>query len=835
MSKESDVRICERCDGSSQAVLMNDALNPSDSINGCDSEDADEELHRVLFDVGVPTPEDEYTTLLSEIARQLSVIAHKDVPDYEKLQEKERVLEFAVRTLSAQSRELIATVSALKKEADSRMVELDRYLSKTAHATKDVVVNLSNWGQEIKDLIITKYQAQDALKQSHSKMSQLITENTALRDQNANLSHDIQSLLKIIHQARTTGNWEMECVTFCEIIPEDVYGPVCGMSFKHSHDSSDWADMVNGSTKPESPQYTTSENGSLSHCLPSEPWMQPSELHTFFEVQRLERKLVECQLEILEKDKIIADLEGQITSLNYEVTVKDADCEEHLSDLYWYQAMSKGTFTCPRSSMLSLRNYSTPDQPLKRPHLVHTSTQADFSSAPKDQLCFTPYAESCPSLHTTRWDDSLHHFNHLRKPRVNCTLDNAEHTTAALTSSTSKHCQHTVCCASANSPVCGAEPSIRSEALSSCAAEACVPRLKPTQNSHVQSKERQTLDAATQTQKTFQQCKPANGVADSGTAQRLQVTLKQSPPQLPPPTPVVAYEAPVLPTAPKLEPDSFSNAMQNSVCHPTHQNAGDSCQAWPSNGTLECGVLQDVHEDVPHGPSGGRSFQAMQHLLRTDSHSQTECSNVAMAVQTDFKLEETAKGVKNQEVESLKERLAQMEERVSSKDILLSQLHTHLETACKEVELKDKALENVERKLNVSRQQCDTFKNDVLMLNHKAKELEENLKEVVKQKHDMEDAIQTMKVTEHKLHEQKRSLLIQLDSAAEESVKYKEEAQLLRKELALKEIEVKHQFKTISNLQEALLDSKNALKSSQPQVLSTKSEGYSTNGQIHTI
>lgn len=86
---------------------------------------------------------------------------------------------------------------------------MESRLRKSAKATKEVVLHLHDYEEHFRDLVIEKTQMESAMEDLTQQRSTLKVENGFLRDQNANLRHDLHALLHIMHQARSTGHWEV--------------------------------------------------------------------------------------------------------------------------------------------------------------------------------------------------------------------------------------------------------------------------------------------------------------------------------------------------------------------------------------------------------------------------------------------------------------------------------------------------------------------------------------------------------------------------------------------------------------------------------------------------
>ncbi|KAH8020002.1 hypothetical protein HPB51_023877 [Rhipicephalus microplus] len=87
-------------------------------------------------------------------------------------------------------------------------VDRDLQVGGQHQAKNETVKKMSEWGEQIKDLISKKELAEHATLEYKYEAADLKRENEQLRNYNDNLYSDIQSLLSIIDVARKTGNWE---------------------------------------------------------------------------------------------------------------------------------------------------------------------------------------------------------------------------------------------------------------------------------------------------------------------------------------------------------------------------------------------------------------------------------------------------------------------------------------------------------------------------------------------------------------------------------------------------------------------------------------------------
>ncbi|XP_070386974.1 uncharacterized protein [Dermacentor albipictus] len=175
-------------------------------------------------------------TLMANFRTEIDVQLSKDVEEGRhprSTEESFKSMQVIIEVLLDQNEQLVTCLAELENEAEKRTLQMQRRLHSTADVTRETVYRMSEWGEEIQSIISKRHLAEKTLAASERTVAELQKENNQLRSCNDNLFSDIQSLLSIINEARTTGNWEMDCVTFCVISPEEVYGPICRLSSQH--------------------------------------------------------------------------------------------------------------------------------------------------------------------------------------------------------------------------------------------------------------------------------------------------------------------------------------------------------------------------------------------------------------------------------------------------------------------------------------------------------------------------------------------------------------------------------------------------------------------------
>ncbi|CAL1298664.1 unnamed protein product [Larinioides sclopetarius] len=162
--------------------------------------------------------------------RIASIESNADFDRNRKNEEKVTVLEQYIQHVLEQNDTFVSTMLELETEAQQRVKQMEKRLKSSAKTTMEAVINVHECEKEMRRLVEERLYIESLYNDAQQHLSTCKEENSFLRDQNCNLSHDVQALLHIIHHARSTGHWEMSCVTFCEVTPEQVFGPVQSLS-----------------------------------------------------------------------------------------------------------------------------------------------------------------------------------------------------------------------------------------------------------------------------------------------------------------------------------------------------------------------------------------------------------------------------------------------------------------------------------------------------------------------------------------------------------------------------------------------------------------------------
>lgn len=161
-----------------------------------------------------------------------------------------------------------------------------------------------------------------------------------------------------------------------------------------------------------------------------------------------------------------------------------------------------------------------------------------------------------------------------------------------------------------------------------------------------------------------------------------------------------------------------------------------------------------------HDQSDG-SLPLHHELLQTDDANK---STVIMGTQTDVEWEmcpPSGNEQRDQELRSLKDRLNLAMHDAQSKTLLALELQTLLDVSTKEVEFRDKVLNNLETKLTNSRQEADNLKEELLHvkleLELAKKTAEKERVENERSKAEVEKLSQTVKYLQDALVELKKN------------------------------------------------------------------------------
>jgi len=273
---------------------------------------------------------------------------------------------FWLRTLLQQNSDLVEVVAKLEKESKERVQLLESKLNKTANSASDLNGGLVELQKKLKEETDDKILLEEAIAELELKLKESVEDNKAsellvdaltdknkeleeineklqenmsiieednqnLKDYTENLRSDIDSLLKLSSRARDSGIWDPHDLNFCEVTFEQVFGSmerpitphkapvVRKISKESSHNSSQFYDSrsslrsdLSDLQKKADPHQD--EDISLRSDASNNKIRELRQ-----QVLKLQKKGSEYVKEVVTKDKLIADLQTQITELNNEM------------------------------------------------------------------------------------------------------------------------------------------------------------------------------------------------------------------------------------------------------------------------------------------------------------------------------------------------------------------------------------------------------------------------------------------------------------------------------------------------------------------------------------
>ncbi|XP_067118649.1 putative leucine-rich repeat-containing protein DDB_G0290503 isoform X2 [Centruroides vittatus] len=202
---------------------------------------------------------------LSSSYKRLFQMDEDDYQDKRKFEIKLKTIQKCFEYLIEQNELLVTTILELEKEASKRVIQMENRLHKSAKSTMETVIHIRECEEEMRRLVAERLHVESVFEDLQHQFTSLKIENGYLREQNANLHHDINGLLHIIQQARSTGNWELDSMTFCEVTPEQVFGPIYSVSERSSLESLNLNQSIADDNR---------------NCIPSEIQIDNSPYHT---------------------------------------------------------------------------------------------------------------------------------------------------------------------------------------------------------------------------------------------------------------------------------------------------------------------------------------------------------------------------------------------------------------------------------------------------------------------------------------------------------------------------------------------------------------------------
>jgi len=294
---------------------------------------------------------------------------------------------FWLRTLLQQNSDLVEVVAKVERESKDRVSLLESKLNQTSKSASDVTGGLEHFHNKIREdeeykqlmedtikeleiklkdcvednhaadllvdsIVLRNKDLEDSNKDLELKIEHLEEENTNLREYTDNLRNDIDSLLKLASRARDTGVWDPHDLNFCEVTFEQVFGDNIEQMDTSGEQSKPF---INEKTKVS--EVNKSHHSSLMYDSRSSLESELNDLHKREESLNKEiedislrsdlssRKIRELRQQVLKsqkknsdqikeavvKDRLVADLQMQITELNREMDDLKRENDANLS------------------------------------------------------------------------------------------------------------------------------------------------------------------------------------------------------------------------------------------------------------------------------------------------------------------------------------------------------------------------------------------------------------------------------------------------------------------------------------------------------------------------
>lgn len=661
--------------------------------------------------------------LMANFRAQIGVQLSEDVEEGRHQRSNEdssENMQTIIDILLDQNQQLVSCLAELENEAEKRTQQMQKRLHSTADVTRETVYKMCEWGEEIQSIVSKRHLAEEAAYESKRMVAELQKENHQLRNYNDNLYSDIQSLLSIINVARTTGNWEMDCVTFCVISPEEVYGPICRLSSQHA----DGVTTLDLKPDPLLQGPETEETGAATGA-PSKVGGKSTSCRTKFSTNTPE-VCREAEVSLSKSLPLLCatmqdGMNDRGRSYKLLIQQKSRSYESPILFASWKRrgrkmrksltlSMSKRKLSAPVHNSHFGHNMATVATTASRDGLYHCPAEYDVIQTEASDTSF-----KVMRTHTDQWPSG--------------DILNETFIVSAVQEGpleTDKRCPTIM---TTTKPVAECEQSNLSEslpALSSVWEESMVIQGTP------KSVESFSLSS------WKKKCKNVRRRLDFNTSKKLY--------------------------APKQ-----NSHNKHSVA--TMVNRKDSTdKKFTEVGTQTHVVDQTFEEkstqtDLPctfkkHDQSDG-SLPLHHELLQTDDANK---STVIMGTQTDVEWEmcpPSGNEQRDQELRSLKDRLNLAMHDAQSKTLLALELQTLLDVSTKEVEFRDKVLNNLETKLTNSRQEADNLKEELLHvkleLELAKKTAEKERVENERSKAEVEKLSQTVKYLQDALVELKKN------------------------------------------------------------------------------
>ncbi|GIX95499.1 uncharacterized protein CEXT_802331 [Caerostris extrusa] len=699
----------------------------------------------------------------------------------------------------------------LETEAHQRVKQMEKRLKSSAKTTMETVINVHECEKEMRRLVEERLYAESVYEDVAQHLCTSKEENNFLRDQNCNLSHDVQALLHIIHHARSTGHWEMNCVTFCEVTPEQVFGPVQSISNVNVPElpQSDF-EAIDVGNKVSS--FDNSSQEATDSSTSSPYTVHPMSVHLSDNNSNSHSFSDDSHNELLEKDKKIRFLESQLSELKHQLSMKEAECECHLWKLEMLMQQNRNRV-----------QIFPPDIPSSGTSLPKCISLPDIGNI----YGFTSVGRKSHSYCT---------FN--LKPKYNV-IDIPETQKCKLNAEKS---ERVPCIRKGQS-----EPHLFMIGDNIYVYRPCEP-IKKVSNIALHDDYDMSIPQCESIDLRFPTEELRTNVCNWAALSKSRSYGAPQRPHFKDDDSCSSHTCSD-PEIEKLNKEMFVQFFGEKV----------SCSVQTEDKVtysigLQAAIKRDGDSDCCSDP-GVQSIdrKIIEEFLKIDI-STSEKALVEMQENINMILQDKLENGSYKldvfklitAVQGLKENLRKAKDKAQAKEILISQLQGHIESAVREVEIKDTALVNLEIKLDMSREEAFTLRRKAYELNlemeHLIKDVEEAqmLNDNLCLKLDVnEEKMQEILNEQKVLQEQKRALMTQLDAREDELESSKKELDMLKKKTEAYSLHVEQQSQIIRNLQEALVQSKrafDAVHQKEPLIHETPNESkYSSKNSVMDI
>ncbi|KAF8784974.1 hypothetical protein HNY73_010577 [Argiope bruennichi] len=654
-----------------------------------------------------------------------------------------------------------------------------------------------NRKNEEKVTVLEQY-IQHVLEQNDTFVSTMLELETEAQQRVKQMEKRLKS------SAKTT---MMSCVTFCEVTPEQVFGPVQSISNVYVSESPQSEnDSAEGTKKGLSSDISSQENTDSNTSSPYmvHPVRAPlsnanSNCHSCSEGS--------C-IELFERGKRIRFLESQLSELRHQLSMKEAECECHLWKLEMLMQHNKN------------RQIFPPDLPSSGTSLPKCISLPDigniysFTNVVRKSYSYSTFGVAPPTNEPSQMERK-----NCDKPV--CNDDDISETRRC--NSTDKNSEHVPCVRKGQS-----EPHLFMFGDNIYVYRPCEP-IKKASNIALHDDYEMSLPPCESIDLKFPTEESRTNVCDWAT---LNKTESFGAPQH-------SYykdeDSSSSCTCSDPEIETLNKEMFAQFFGEKVSSSVQTDDKVTYSIGLQAAIKQDDNPNTfcsssdPNINSIGR--KAFEELLKSDA-SCVEMNNKpavqSIGLQADISPVKVEDKIENgsykmdvpkmmSAIQTLKESLTRAEDKAQAKEMLVTQLQEHLTSAVKEVELKDTALNNLEKKLDLSRQECASLRQQISDLNLEIHRVLKDLEDMQMMNDNLclkldakEEKIQEILIEQKELQDQKRALLTRLDAQEDELENTKKELQTFKNKADSCSLQVEQQNQIIRNLQEALVQSKRA-------------------------